>query len=179
MKHFLATGLLTSIFFLSLAPVWADQNLESLKLVENVSHEVTYIHTFGYWTEGKRSGRMRLVMLERTVRAPLGKLYLQWIEKDEADKVRVVDSVSVEEINNVGVYILKQPKILTSKKGKEGQVLISAVNQYTDVSSELKITPGAIGRYQVSYSSGPVSEKLDDAVLEIPVALDYYLRPTF
>ena len=157
--------------------LWADEDLDSLKVVEKVSHKVTHINTFGHWVENQRSGKMRLVVLEKTEQAPHGKLYLQWIEMDAKSEVHVVESVSIDEINNVGVYSLTLPKIVSSREGDE--VVIHAVNQYTHDSNELKIIPQAVGKYRIEFTAQTANVNLDNAVLELPVLLDYYSRPTF
>jgi hypothetical protein len=114
---------------------------------------------------------------------PHSKFFLQWVAKKK-DQSQVVGTVSVEEINRVGVYRLSVPKFAVELDGSEF-IELTAVNQYTREVQILQVKPVAIGKYHFDYTDSPSpgvvldSRKLDQAIKKLPLNLDYYVRPTF
>jgi hypothetical protein len=145
--------------------------------LEKVSHKVVYVNSFGDWSEGDDSGYYRVILLDSSADFPHSKLYIQWIAEKKDTDDWVVTTASVAEVNNVGVFKLSVPKI---SKGENGNAVeVTAVNQYSHAVQNLQIIPGKISGYELLYISEPYSKVVDSAVSQIPMALDYYVRPTF
>ena len=157
-------------------PVYSSSEM-IIENLEKVSHKVVYVNSFGKWSEQGMSGYYRVILLDAEDKFPHSKIYLQWIASDEGKEDAVVSSASVIEINNVGVFKLSVPKISKSKDGNA--VEVTAINQYSHGVQNLQISPKGIDGYELVYISQPYSEAVDSAVGQIPMTLDYYVRPTF
>ena len=176
MKTGLILKVLLVIFAISSVPAKSSSEM-IIENLEKVSHKVVYVNAFGSWSENGISGYYRVILLDAEADFPHSKIYLQWIAEQEKEDDRVVASASVIEINNVGVFKLSVPKIIKNSEGNS--IEVTAINQYSHAVQSLQISPGGISTYELSYISQPYSEVVDSAVGQIPMALDYYVRPTF
>jgi hypothetical protein len=176
MKTAHSLKILTAIFFFLSAHVSSGSEM-IIENLEKVSHKVVYVNAFGNWAENDMNGYYRVILLDAEADFPHSKIYLQWIAKHEKKDDQVVASASVIEINNVGVFKLSVPKISKSKDGNS--IEVTAVNQYSHGVQSLLISPGSLESYELDYISQPYSEIVDSAVKQIPMSLDYYVRPTF
>lgn len=168
-------------------PLFAASQNEVQKELQSLSHQIIYITTFGQWQEKNQQGVHRLILVDAKAPYPHSKLYLQWISqgKDgEAEKMVAVKAV--EEINIAAVYQLAVPR--TEKKGITSNSLqLNGVNQYAHTMQEFGITATTPGEYRFSYGTtrpagndnNNINARVERAVCDLPVALDFYARPTF
>ena len=164
----------------------ASQN-DVQKELQSLSHQIVYISSFGQWQYNGQHGVNRLILVDAKAPYPHSKLFLQWISQDkDGDAEKMVAVKAVEEINLAAVYQLSVPKI--DKGGMAGStVQLSGVNQYSHTMHGFSITSIAPGEYRFVYDgttpagtdSKNISANVQRAVCELPVALDFYARPTF
>ena len=170
---------LACIFLLLCGSAHAEDALV-LEDLENISHEVVYVNSFGKWESEGKHGIYRVVLLDSQNDFPHSKIYLQWIGQDETTGKlvnEVLATVPLVEINNVRVYKLSIPRIITADD--KSTVEVTAINQYSQEVQNLQILPTSFGRYELSYVSRPTTEVVDQVVTKIPLTLEYYVRPTF
>ncbi len=169
------------------ASLMAASQADVQKELQSLQHQIVYINTFGSWQQGSMKGVHRLILVDAKAPYPHSKLYLQWISQDkDGDAEKMVAVKAVDEINLAAVYLLSVPK--TGKEGISNNTLnLSGVNQYAHTMHSFGIVPSLPGEYRFSYGdtkpagtdSRNVGLTVERAVCELPVALDYYARPTF
>lgn len=158
-------------------PSLAVENLQ-IDSLQDISHEVVYVNSFGRWEEGKQAGYFRIVLLDDEGDHPHSKIYLQWIAQVKNADDRIFGSTAVDEINSSGVYKLSVPRI-NRVSDSHAFVELTAVNQYTSRVHKLTIEPGRVNQYELVFGKEVDDNLVDKAVSDIPLNLDYYARPTF
>ncbi|QIB65929.1 hypothetical protein [Kineobactrum salinum] len=153
----------------------------AVEALADLSHQIVWVSSFGSWSNAGSQGVHRVILLDAQADYPHSKIYLQWVEKAGAgqaeDSGRVLASIPVTEINNAAVFQLSLPRVAETG---DGNVLeLTARNQYSQTVQYLQLLPGAPGHYHLNYMSSPYPASLDSTVVEIPLSLDYYVRPTF
>lgn len=173
------TGWLAGLLLLS--SCHANSNEELLQAdMEDISHRVVYVNTFGTWREKRSEGFFRVILLESSQIPPHSKIYIQWIESPQGNEQqdgKITATTPVREINNAQVFNLSAPTI--SNQDSAAAIALKATNQYTQQVQHVQIVPGNVGQYTLNYTSGLDVEVVEKAVRKIPAALDYYVRPTF
>jgi hypothetical protein len=168
-------------FLLLLASFAAHSSDELIPAeLEEISHKIAYVNTFGSWRSDQSQGSFRVIVLDANEQQPHSKIYLQWIssgQNGDEKKDQVIATASIKEINYSTVYKLSPPKIIDS----DGVTAIelSAENLYTRHVQNVQIHPVRIGEYKISYTANPLASQVEGVVNKIPAALNYYVRPTF
>lgn len=175
------SAILTGILLLLLAARGAVAET-AVETLADLSHQIAWVSSFGSWTgAGGNRGVYRVILLDAHADYPHSKIYLQWVEKSgpgqDQDNGRVLASIPVTEINNAAVFKLSLPRVVETDD--QNALELTASNQYSRTVQHLRLLPGAPGAYRLSYLSSAYPDSLDSSVVEIPLSLDYYLRPTF
>lgn len=151
---------------------------DATEALEQISHQIAYINTFGRWQEGAMTGVYRVILMDANEDYPHSKIYLQWVQQSVTDdQASIVAIAPIAEINNVGAYKLSVPRIVQSQEGFV--VELTAINQYSRAVQNIQLLPKQAGQYRFKYVSTPYTEQVNAAVNKIPLKLDYYVRPTF
>ena len=176
--------------FLHSAMAASGEELKSLVL-DNETYEINYVNTFGRWQANHTAGVFRFIVLHTKGKHPHSKAFIQWMERDSSNKnKRVFALTAIAEINDAGIYRLFTPKIQKLPAGET--VTMATLNLYNQQMSSFILIPKEPGQYEIHDGSNQASAKLQSKPLtqsvqgenfiftqEIPLTLDYYLRPTF
>lgn len=131
----------------ALAPVRAAEESSVPGFIESLPPEIATVRTAGWWSAADRSGTIRIVITEHGFDQIVSRLYLQWLEVDEAG-ARVIATLDFDELNEVPVRQLDLAAIRTSATGIE--VELTASSLYTDDIEAYLLRAGAPGEATLS-----------------------------
>lgn len=116
--------------------------------------DVAFVSTGGAWSNDNRTGFVRVVVVNGGFEHVTSRLYLQWLVVDRQRGAWIVESRSVESINQPGVWSLGQPAI--RHEDEVTVVRLQATNAYDGEDTVFMLSVKGPGEFGVEAAdAGP------------------------
>lgn len=119
----------STVLGLSIWAICAGQATPTSALSEpELDAEIAFVSTGGTWSQGDRTGFVRVVVVNGGFEHVTSRLFLQWLAVDREKGAWIVESIPVDSVNQPSVWSLRQPEI--SHEKEVTVVRLHAANPY-------------------------------------------------
>lgn len=141
----------STVLFLSLCSICTGLATPTSAASEpELDAEIAFVSTGGAWSNGDRTGFVRVVVVNGGFEHATSSLFLQWLAVDREREAWIVESLPVTSINHPGVWSLGQPKI--SHENEVTVVRLHATNPYDGEDTVFMVSVRGPGDFGVEHA---------------------------